>query len=570
MEMSKNNTESKNVIDAKFTQKIGNEDIETKSENAVKRGAVFQQADNQKLWNVMLIAKDGSLHQNKLTIGLTFPCLAQSDMFSLQAEPVLIMAEYSLQELKQTIQSKIESLYSGEIFYIDVPPVKKIEDEVSWSDLEQMDESLEDNEQLSIKTTKKRGRPKGSKKKVKIEQIHEKFKSKDLLIKCTEGLPKPETKFIFSIQFDLESANAKFMKLYSEIKQGSKLLTEKNEKEKWKCCVCEETVPNLAIHVGKSHGHQDFICPKCDYICGSEYLLKHHESTHLTETGDCLTCGKTVENLGKHVNEEHKTNNINESLKCSQCDKVYTKVAELNRHFNSAHLGIKAKCPICQKELLPTKITSHIRMVHEKVKNHWCKECGKGFYDKRDMDLHVQRIHLHTKELCIECGKELSAGQLKNHIKKCHSGDAFKVICPICGKKVGYLDEHIKSVHKKEKNFKCPHCPLEVYKKNTLKRHLAWHEKKKLTVNGTLKKPRILKRGKEEMESLSQNDQDQTIASFHPAVSGVSSSNNSYTNSFSSTTAVAHSNSTVAGAAPFPFAFHDSSNIINRGLYFSK
>ena len=144
------------------------------------------------------------------------------------------------------------------------------------------------------------------------------------------------------------------------------------------------------------------------------------------------------------------------------------------------------------------------------------------------------------------------------------------MICPVCGKKVGYLDEHIKSVHKKEKNFKCPHCPLEVYKKNTLKRHLAWHEKKKLTVNGTLKKPRILKRDKEEMESLSQNNQEQIDVSYHPVAAGVSSSNSGYVNSFSSTTAVTQNSSTVTAAAPFPFAFPDPSNIINRGIYFSK
>ena len=129
----------------------------------------------------------------------------------------------------------------------------------------------------------------------------------------------------------------------------------------------------------------------------------------------------------------------------------------------------------------------------------------------------IYYIHLCLKELCIECGKELSAGQLKNHIKRNHSGEAFKVICPVCGKKVGYLDEHMRSVHKKEKNFKCPHCPLEVYKKNTLKRHLVWHEKKKLTVNGILKKPRILKISKDDLNNESLQDPIMTAAATFPA-----------------------------------------------------
>jgi len=44
----------------------------------------------------------------------------------------------------------------------------------------------------------------------------------------------------------------------------------------------------------------------------------------------------------------------------------------------------------------------------------------KQFFGLKTKDYDVQ-------ELCIECGKELSAGQLKNHIKKCHSGENLKV-----------------------------------------------------------------------------------------------------------------------------------------------
>jgi len=295
-------------------------------------------------------------------------------------------------------------------------------------------------------------------------------------------------------------ATEKFNKLLEEVRLSSeKLEADNDNKERWKCSVCGQVCANLAVHVGRNHADQDFSCSQCDTVVGSEYLLKLHEKTHQTEAKPCHLCGKIVKDMRNHMIQKHEEESKSK-IKCPQCPKVYVKNAEFQRHFNSAHLGIKANCPICNKELLPNKITSHIRMVHEKVKNHFCSSCGKGFYDKRDMELHIQRIHLGTKELCIECGKELSAGQLKNHIKKCHSGENLKVICPVCGKKVGYLDEHMRSVHKKEKNHQCPLCPLKCYKRNTLKRHLEWHEKGKLTVNGTPKKPRILKRDKEQPE----------------------------------------------------------------------
>ena len=59
----------------------------------------------------------------------------------------------------------------------------------------------------------------------------------------------------------------------------------------------------------------------------------------------------------------------------------------------------------------------------------------------------------------------------------------------------------IKTTFDQEKNHQCPLCPLKCYKRNTLKRHLEWHEKGKLTVNGTPKKPRILKRDKKDSPS---------------------------------------------------------------------
>jgi len=472
----------------------------------IKRGKVFQLIGNIHYNNVILLCQDGSLAHNKLVVGLVFPCLAEVDIFTLDSEPVLIMSEYTLPECKQIIQEKIDSLcrQGSDTEDLSTVTIDKVETDAEWQHLDQIESSLEEREKNSSLLKRKRGRPKGSRKKVKTEQQENRESDKKQVSEVDkddenhDGLPRNGKDLLFPVEFDLQAANEKFSSLLTQVQEGSERLADENEKERWKCCLCGEVVTHLAIHVGQKHAHPHFPCSQCDVKFGSEYLLAHHQRSH---TNNVEECGKDMTNLY----QDSKQSNTNVTpIKCTQCDKYYSKNTEFQRHFNSAHLGIKANCPICHKELLPNKITSHIRMVHEKVKNHYCNECGKGFYDKRDMQLHIKRIHLHTKELCGECGKELSAGQLKNHIKKCHSGETFKVICPVCGKKVGYLDEHMRSVHKKEKNHQCPLCPLKVYKKNTLKRHLAWHEKGKLTVNGTPKKPRILKRDKDDLQNIPQ------------------------------------------------------------------
>jgi len=454
------------------------------------KGDLAELADNPVLWNVKLLCQDGIVQQNKLIVGLIFPALKSSDSFGHQTEPYIIMAGYTKTEIFVLIQDAFERMYSSQR---DVPQNSKyIED-------------LEDDIDLQVEvssTTRKRGRPKGStnsRKKVKIEENDWNINSESNEDVKDEDDFSTQS-FIFPITFDISSANSKFNKLLNDVKSSSeKIISNVDKKDRWKCSLCGQVCANLAVHIGRNHADLDFSCSQCDAKVGSEYLLKLHEKTHLNEAKPCNICGKNVKDLKNHMIQKHHGES-KAKIQCPQCPKVYTKNAEYQRHFNSAHLGIKANCPICNKELLPNKITSHVRMVHDKVKNHFCSSCGKGFYDKRDMDLHIQRIHLGTKELCIECGKELSAGQLKNHVKKCHSGDNLKVVCPVCGKKVGYLDEHMRSVHKKEKNHQCPICPLKCYKRNTLKRHLEWHEKGKTTVNGTPKKPRILRRNKNSEE----------------------------------------------------------------------
>ena len=116
-----------------------------------------------------------------------------------------------------------------------------------------------------------------------------------------------------------------------------------------------------------------------------------------------------------------------------------------------------------------------MKRVHLQIKQHCCALCEKGFYDKRDLERHMNDSHGHKREVCTHCG--LFVKRLHTHIKNMHTNKLLKKICPECGKSMGYVREHVKAVHRKVKNFSCPICPLKTYKKGTLNRHMAVHDK---------------------------------------------------------------------------------------------
>lgn len=54
----------------------------------------------------------------------------------------------------------------------------------------------------------------------------------------------------------------------------------------------------------------------------------------------------------------------------------------------------KYNCQICDKRFVSSgNVGRHRKMVHENIKRHFCVECGKGFYARRDRELHIRSVH---------------------------------------------------------------------------------------------------------------------------------------------------------------------------------
>ena len=112
---------------------------------------------------------------------------------------------------------------------------------------------------------------------------------------------------------------------------------------------------------------------------------------------------------------------------------------------------------------------------HKGEKMLICDNCGKKFGKKSRLEDHIKYVHEKRRDYpCNICGKFLSSkDHVKKHIKDIH--EKVKIKCDICGKDFShrhYLKTHISSVHEGLKKHNCETCGQNFKFKYTLKRHI--------------------------------------------------------------------------------------------------
>ena len=94
----------------------------------------------------------------------------------------------------------------------------------------------------------------------------------------------------------------------------------------------------------------------------------------------------------------------------------------------------------------------HIKIVHEKRKDHICDACKKAFANKVDLEGHISFVHEGIKKFKCEqsnqmCNKAfVSQSNLRQHIANVHAQKRFK--CDKSDKRFNQ-NAHLKS-HQKE------------------------------------------------------------------------------------------------------------------------
>ncbi|XP_021946719.1 zinc finger protein 91 isoform X3 [Folsomia candida] len=197
-------------------------------------------------------------------------------------------------------------------------------------------------------------------------------------------------------------------------------------------------------------------CETCDRKFLYAKDLKRHMQTHIgvLKLWKCEKCGKSFSQsctlsqhqriyceavnidpeLRKKVHEKRLFNLSQLIYKCPKCSKRYASVAKLTTHLKAHELSPtsnqsqKILCDICGISLNQSALGRHVLRVHEKKLNVFCSQCGKGFFENKDLKMHIRNVHMDKKNQekhpqkikCNQCGKSYHHDGLMHHRKNVH------------------------------------------------------------------------------------------------------------------------------------------------------
>ncbi|XP_004926702.1 zinc finger protein 260-like isoform X2 [Bombyx mandarina] len=227
-----------------------------------------------------------------------------------------------------------------------------------------------------------------------------------------------------------------------------------------------------------------YVTEKVAQIVNSSTLLENSNMTPFRSRArngyPCFYCRNVFENLEKlrEHTAMHKKNEIARVLRTygSECFLVNVDVTDL-------------MCTICDKKMSNVnELKSHLSKVHEKKiytefsdkvvpyklsrDNFECQFCGCNFETFGAIERHMN-VHFRNY-VCKECGAGfVTKYRLKVHVKG-HSDGVFP--CEMCGKIFTTQQKHknhVDTVHKMVKRFKCTQCPERFTEYFRRQRHMV-------------------------------------------------------------------------------------------------
>ncbi|OXA47438.1 Zinc finger protein 91 [Folsomia candida] len=240
---------------------------------------------------------------------------------------------------------------------------------------------------------------------------------------------------------------------------------------KVKCEICRKMLKNqqtLSIHTKMSHTKRDR--PRCGLchreFCTSGNLQRYIFSKHTALKWPRLPCGfpgcgktylnsESVSHHYTHYLEAHISTHTTE--KAYRCIKISVTIHKyfFLRTLQATHLEKSArrifKCEHCSHISLSRRdLRMHIRIVHEKQRNHHCTFCDKSFLRSSDMRLHLEARHPANKEKIHSCDRcefmSRSQKSLAKHVRR--HNPANRRECYFCQKQFFYFTELVRHFHR--------------------------------------------------------------------------------------------------------------------------
>lgn len=211
-------------------------------------------------------------------------------------------------------------------------------------------------------------------------------------------------------------------------------------------------------------------CTLCDKTFSKLIIMRrhYHYSHNMTHQFQCPVCKRIFVRLYDLM--KHHENRL--LFQCDTCKWCFTSQTELSNHkkqFNET-CALWHNCEICDKSFKDMSRLQQHKKVHITKESPVCSYCGKTFSSKESLHVHMNR---HTGGFsCSICSKVFHQKIfLRRHMDR-HNGQE-PYLCDICGKgwpTEKYLKVHMIK-HSEERPFTCEQCGMNFKSESVLKSH---------------------------------------------------------------------------------------------------
>lgn len=211
-----------------------------------------------------------------------------------------------------------------------------------------------------------------------------------------------------------------------------------NRNSSFSCHLCDFLTTKSSAFKKHIKTHDKYKCKSCNTVLKTRLIAYIHFTRHQDqELVQCDICGKSVKKPYLNNHRTYHTKRSQNAVKCTICDKEYSRERYLLQHYSSVHkeLGIDTTvvCDMCGfRTPYKEKLANHIK-THTGDRPFACSACPRRFITKTLLAYHF-RMHTGDKRFeCQYCGKKFTHRSSYQYHIKIHTGEK-KFNCPGCNR----------------------------------------------------------------------------------------------------------------------------------------